>query len=116
MAYNGSSKIVSSSFLYSTLQTFYTKIKELISKKADVLHTHSPSDLMYSSVVDLSASTYDQNTYYPVVGKHMSYNGFNHIKVAVQLNSGTKPTWSTHDGECVCKTSAFLLINSLILV
>jgi hypothetical protein len=36
MAYNGnSSKIVSSSFLYSTLQTFYTKIKGLLDKKAD---------------------------------------------------------------------------------
>lgn len=36
MAYNGnSSKIVSSSFLYSTLQTFYTKIKGLLNKKLD---------------------------------------------------------------------------------
>ena len=36
MAYNGnSSKIVSSSFLYSTLQSFYTKIKGLLDNKAD---------------------------------------------------------------------------------
>ena len=42
MAYNGnSSKIVSSSFLYSTLQTFYTKIKGLLDKKSDVSHTHN---------------------------------------------------------------------------
>ena len=36
MAYNGDSKkIVSSSFLYTTLQSFYTKIKGLLDKKAD---------------------------------------------------------------------------------
>ena len=36
MAYTGnSSKAVSSSFLYSTLQTFYTKIKGLLDNKAD---------------------------------------------------------------------------------
>ena len=42
MAYNGnSSKIVSSSFLYSTLQTFYTKIKGLLDGKANTSHTHN---------------------------------------------------------------------------
>ena len=41
-AYNGnSSKIVSSSFLYSTLQTFYTKIKGLLDGKANTSHTHN---------------------------------------------------------------------------
>ena len=42
MAYKGnSSKIVSSSFLYSTLQTFYTKIKGLLDGKANTSHTHN---------------------------------------------------------------------------
>ena len=42
MAYNGnSSKIVSSSFLFSTLQSFYTKIKGLLDGKSDTAHTHS---------------------------------------------------------------------------
>lgn len=41
MAYNGDSKkIVSSSFLYTTLQSFYTKIKGLLDNKADKDHSH----------------------------------------------------------------------------
>ena len=46
--------------------------------------------------VDLSAATYDQNTWYTVVGKRLPNNGFAGIKVVVNLNSGTKPSWSTH--------------------
>lgn len=46
--------------------------------------------------VDLSAATYDQNIWYPVVGEALPYSGFVGIKVVVGLNSGTKPAWSTH--------------------
>lgn len=46
--------------------------------------------------VDLSAATYDQNTWYTVVGEILPNNGFAGIKVVVNLNSGTKPSWSTH--------------------
>lgn len=46
--------------------------------------------------VDLSAATYDQNVWYPVVGEALPYSGFVGIKVVVGLNSGTKPAWSTH--------------------
>lgn len=46
--------------------------------------------------VDLSAATYDQNTWYTVVGERLPENGFAGIKVVVNLNSGTKPSWSTH--------------------
>lgn len=46
--------------------------------------------------VDLSAATYDQNTWYTVVGERLPNNGFAGIKVVVTLNSGTKPSWSTH--------------------
>ena len=46
--------------------------------------------------VDLSAATYDQNTWYTVVGERLPKNGFAGIKVVVNLNSGTKPSWSTH--------------------
>lgn len=46
--------------------------------------------------VDLSAATYDQNTWYTVVGERLPNNGFAGIKVVVNLNSGTKPSWSTH--------------------
>lgn len=46
--------------------------------------------------VDLSAATYDQNTWYTVVGEKLPVDGFAGIKVVVNLNSGTKPSWSTH--------------------
>lgn len=46
--------------------------------------------------VDLSAETYDQNTWYTVVGELLPTTGFAGIKVVVNLNSGTKPSWSTH--------------------
>lgn len=41
----------------------------------------------------------DQNTWYPVVSTHgIPYEGLRHIKCNVQLNGGSKPSWSTHDG------------------
>ena len=43
--------------------------------------------------VDLSSL--DQNTWYPVVTQ-CGQPGLHHIKCNVQLNSGTKPSWSTH--------------------
>ena len=46
--------------------------------------------------VDLSAATYDQNTWYTVIGARLPVDGFAGIKVVVNLNSGTKPSWSTH--------------------
>ena len=49
-----------------------------------------------SEWIDLSGSTYDVETWYPVVGGYISNNGVQEIKVSVQLNSGTKPSWSTH--------------------
>lgn len=42
MAYTGSgSKSVSSSYLFTTLQAFYTKMKGLLAGKSDTNHTHS---------------------------------------------------------------------------
>ena len=49
-----------------------------------------------SGWIDLSASNYDVETWYPVIGTAISNNGVQEIKVSVQLNSGTKPSWSTH--------------------
>lgn len=46
----------------------------------------------------ISATSLDQNTWYPVVSINgIPYNGLRHIKCNVQLNSGTKPSWSTHN-------------------
>lgn len=38
----------------------------------------------------------DQNTWYPVTGTSVQGNGLRHFKCSVQLNSGSKPSWSTH--------------------
>lgn len=40
----------------------------------------------------------DQNTWYPVTGTSIPYNGLRRFKCNVQLNSGSKPSWSTHGG------------------
>ena len=52
--------------------------------------------------IDLSSSTYDQNTWYPVVGSFIPYRGYSRIICYVQLNSGTKPAWSTHNSGFTC--------------
>ena len=57
--------------------------------------------LGYSNTIDLSSSSYDVNTYYPVTLSNAG-RGFNHIVVDVQLDSGTKPSWSTHNGGFSC--------------
>ena len=57
--------------------------------------------LGYFNTINLSSSSYDVNTYYPVTLSNAG-RGFNHIVVDVQLDSGTKPSWSTHDGGFSC--------------
>lgn len=45
----------------------------------------------------VSLTSLDQNTWYPVVSMNsIPYSGLHHIKCNVQLNSGSKPSWSTH--------------------
>jgi len=47
--------------------------------------------------LDLSdTSKYLDTTWYPVVGTSLPQTGAARTKVSVQLNSGTKPSWSTH--------------------
>lgn len=38
----------------------------------------------------------DQNTWYPVTGTYIPYRGLRRFKCSVQLDSGSKPSWSTH--------------------
>lgn len=78
------------------------KIKTMLDEKADKNHVHDKSEQLYSYTIDLSNSTYDQDTYYPVVGLPLPTNGLIRIKLAVQLNSGTVPAWSTHGSGFTC--------------
>ena len=50
------------------------------------------------SYVDLSNSKYNANTYYPAVFSTAipKGGGMHHYKCFVELDSGTKPSWSTH--------------------
>lgn len=53
--------------------------------------------------VDLSATTYNSNTWYPVVGTSISNDGVQSLRCTVQLNSGTVPSWSTHSNGFSCE-------------
>lgn len=66
----------------------------------DILCRGQKIPLVYKYTADLSSL--DQNTYYPVVGYDLPKKGMSHLKLAVELNSGTKPSWSTHNSGFSC--------------
>ena len=57
------------------------------------------SQTLFDKAQWVSLTNLDQNTWYPVVSMNtIPYSGLHHIKCNVQLNSGSKPSWSTHGG------------------
>lgn len=65
---------------------------------ADTVDGYHAADLFfggYKTTVDLSSLNND--LYYPVTGTSIPANGYHKIKVSVHLNSGTKPSWATHN-------------------
>lgn len=65
---------------------------------ADTVDGYHAADLFsggYKTTVDLSSL--NNNLYYPVTGTSIPVNGYHKIKVSVHLNSGTKPSWATHN-------------------
>ena len=57
------------------------------------------SQTLFDKAQWVNLTSLDQNTWYPVVSMNtIPYSGLHHIKCNVQLNSGSKPSWSTHDG------------------
>ena len=46
--------------------------------------------------IDLTSSSYNVNTWYPVVGTGIPSDGTHEFKVASQLNGRSHPSWSTH--------------------
>ena len=78
------------------------KIKMQLDNKSELGHSHDKTEQLYSYTLDLSDSTFDQNTYYPVIGNPLPQTGFVRIKLSVQLNSQTVPTWSTHAAGFTC--------------
>ena len=53
----------------------------------------------HQQIIDMR--NYDGNYWHPVTVP-LSYNGYNKIKVSVQLNIGDKPSWATHDSGFTC--------------
>lgn len=71
--------------------------------------TNSPQ--LYQ-LIDLSSTvTYNSNTWYPILGSSIPYNGFTQIGCHVQLNSGTKPSWSTHSSGFTCNLDVLAKAN-----
>lgn len=57
------------------------------------------SQTLFDKAQWVSLTNLDQNTWYPVVSMNgIPYEGLRHIKCNVQLNGGSKPSWSTHGG------------------
>lgn len=55
------------------------------------------SKTQFDDYTQISATSLNQNTWYPVVSmNYIPHTGLHHIKCNIQLNSGTKPSWSTH--------------------
>lgn len=98
-------------------------ITEVSNAKADKNHTHTKAQVGLDKVdntadadktvkaaatADMAKKTYinvyktvdltalDGTTWYPVVGGGIPYSGYRRIQCDVQLNSGSKPSWSTH--------------------
>lgn len=89
---DGSGNVITSK--YVTIDTVQAITGAKIFK--DIIYSEAGVDNpLIKKTVDLS--TLDANTYYPVTSDRLPYRGFNHMKLAVHLNSGTKPSWSTHN-------------------
>ena len=57
----------------------------------------------FQTTVNLTDSKYDTDTYYPVlINSSIPYSGLYNYECNVQLNSGSKPVWSTHNQGFIC--------------
>lgn len=99
--------VVSDTFTSNTYSTTVTRGlpiidigKDDVNINGDILCRGQKIPLVYKYTADLSSL--DQNTYYPVIGYGFPKKGMSHLKLAVELNSGTKPSWSTHDSGFSC--------------
>lgn len=55
------------------------------------------TETLFDKAQWVNLTSLDQNTWYPVVSMNtIPHGGLRHIKCNVQLNSGSKPSWSTH--------------------
>ena len=103
-------------FLYNRTSNKYLQLKNDGSLKYNdnvIYHAGQPqpnrgyraecqSNSGLHATVDLSNLNHD--TYYPVVGTALNADaGYVEIRVSVNLNSGTKPSWATHNNGFTCQ-------------
>lgn len=93
--------VLSDYFMSNTYSTTVTRGLPIIdigendvNINGDILCRGQKIPFIYKYTVNLS--NLDQNTYYPVVGSAIPKGGMHHLKLAVQLDSSTNPSWSTH--------------------
>lgn len=81
-----------SSSILPTNTTYWS----LIAKKGETGPRGSDGTSYWVSKSWVDVSSLNTNTWYPVVGSVLSSEGVQNLRCTVQLNSGTKPAWSTH--------------------
>lgn len=91
----------------STADTAKTNAATAQSTANDALASANNSLKRYKATIDLSSSSYNTNTYYPVY-QIIPKEGFHEYEVAVQLDSN-KPSWSTHASGFSCNLKTTVL-------
>lgn len=76
----------------------YRVLDESDEKNLNVQSANFAKETYISQYKTVNLTDLDQNTWYPVTGTSVPYNGLRRFKCNVQLNSGSKPSWSTHGG------------------
>ncbi|MFQ9923775.1 MAG: hypothetical protein ACLRVU_09685 [Beduini sp.] len=89
-------------------------IDALSANQGRILNESKEDRRSYRVTVDLTGSSYNTNTYYPVVlTKQIPSNPFIFYtyECNVKLNSGSKPPWSTHSGGFTVNLKAHIVAN-----
>lgn len=85
---------------YGLYHYSYGNYDYLLTSNGDARHINSlPYAPWKEQWIDMTG--YSESYWHPVV-TGLPYSGYRRIKVTVQLNSGTKPSWSTHSSGFTC--------------
>ena len=85
---------------YGLYHHSYGSYDYLLTSNGDARHINSlPYVPWKEQWIDMTG--YSESYWHPVVTS-LPYSGYRRIKVTVQLNSGTKPSWSTHSSGFTC--------------
>ena len=84
-----------------------------IKTTADSVATQLNTKGLHKAVVDLlDTTTYNADTYYPVVGTTIPYTGYHTFEINNQLEANSAPSWSTHSNKgFTCNVSARMIAS-----